>query len=120
VLHGHEGAGRVAARPAQGARALGSVTGRCTCGVLVVRGEPGVGKTALLNYAISSASSFRVVRAVGIESEMELPFAALQQVCAPMMDLIERLPDPQRVALRVAFGLSSGDPPDRFSWGWRC
>jgi hypothetical protein len=86
-------------------------------GVLVVRGEPGVGKTALLNYAISSASSFRVVRAVGIESEMELPFAALQQVCAPMMDRIERLPDPQRAALRVAFGLSSGDAPDRFLVG---
>src|SRR5262245_46587285 len=86
-------------------------------GVLVVRGEPGVGKTALLNYAISSASRFRVVRAVGIESEMELPFAALQQVCAPMVDRIQRLPDPQKAALRVAFGLSSGPSPDRFLVG---
>jgi DNA-binding CsgD family transcriptional regulator len=84
---------------------------------LVMRGEPGVGKTALLDYAISSASGFRVIRAVGIESEMELPFAVLQQVCAPMMDRIERLPEPQRDALRVAFGLRAGDPPDRFLVG---
>jgi DNA-binding CsgD family transcriptional regulator len=86
-------------------------------GVLVVRGEPGVGKTALLDYAVSSASGFRVVRAVGIESEMELAFAALQQLCAPVMDEIEGLPDPQRAALRVAFGLSSGNAPDRFLVG---
>jgi DNA-binding CsgD family transcriptional regulator len=84
---------------------------------LVVRGEAGVGKTALLRYAASSASSFRVVHAVGIESEMELPFAALQHVCAPVIDRIERLPEPQRGALRVAFGLSVGDPPDRFLLG---
>jgi DNA-binding CsgD family transcriptional regulator len=86
-------------------------------GVLVVRGEPGVGKTALLEYAASSASGFRIIRTVGIESEMELAFAALQQVCAPVMDEIERLPDPQQAALRVALGLSSGDPPDRFLVG---
>jgi hypothetical protein len=86
-------------------------------GVLVVRGEPGVGKTALLKYAISSASGFRVVRAVGIESEMELPFAALQQVCAPMLDRLPGLPEPQRESLRVAFGLSSGHAPDRFLVG---
>jgi DNA-binding CsgD family transcriptional regulator len=86
-------------------------------GVLVVRGEPGVGKTALLKYAISSASGFRVVRAVGIESEMELPFAALQQVCAPMLDGLAGIPDPQQEALRVAFGLSSGQAPDRFLVG---
>jgi DNA-binding CsgD family transcriptional regulator len=86
-------------------------------GVLVVRGEPGVGKTALVEYAVSSASGFRVVRTVGIESEMELAFAALQQLCAPVMDEIKWLPDPQRAALRVAFGLSSGDAPDRFLVG---
>jgi DNA-binding CsgD family transcriptional regulator len=83
-------------------------------GVLVVRGEPGIGKTALLDYAIESAPGFRVVRAVGVESEMELPFAALQQLCAPMFDRLEWLPGPQADALRVAFGLSAGDPPDRF------
>ncbi|HEX8854205.1 MAG TPA: AAA family ATPase, partial [Thermoleophilaceae bacterium] len=86
-------------------------------GVLVLRGEPGVGKTALLKHVISSASAFRVVRAVGIESEMELPFAVVQQVCAPLMDRIERLPGPQRDALCVAFGLTAGDPPDRFLVG---
>jgi DNA-binding CsgD family transcriptional regulator len=82
--------------------------------VVVVCGEPGIGKTALLEYAIDSASGFRVDRAAGVESEMELPFAALQQLCAPMLDRLERLPGPQRNALRVAFGLSGGDPPDRF------
>ena len=86
-------------------------------GGLVLRGEPGVGKTALLKYAIVSASGFRVAHAVGIESEMELPYAALQQLCGPMMDRVERLPDPQREALRVAFGVSSGDPPNRFIVG---
>jgi DNA-binding CsgD family transcriptional regulator len=81
---------------------------------LVVRGEAGIGKTALLDYAVDSARGFRVVRVVGVESEMELPFAALQQLCAPLLDRLERLPGPQREALRVAFGLSAGDPPDRF------
>jgi DNA-binding CsgD family transcriptional regulator len=82
--------------------------------VLVVRGEPGIGKTTLLDYAIGSASDFRVVRAAGVESEMELPFAALQQLCVLMFDRLERLPNPQRDALGVAFGLSDGQPPDRF------
>jgi DNA-binding CsgD family transcriptional regulator len=82
--------------------------------VLVLRGESGIGKTALLDYAIDAAFGFRVVRVVGVESEMELPFAALQQVCAPVLDRLQRLPGPQRDALRVAFGLSAGDPPDRF------
>jgi DNA-binding CsgD family transcriptional regulator len=87
-------------------------------GGLVLRGEPGVGKTALLKYAIASASGFRVARAVGIESEMELPFAALQQLSAPStMNRIERLPDPQRDALRVALGLSSGPAPNNFLVG---
>jgi DNA-binding CsgD family transcriptional regulator len=84
---------------------------------LVVRGEAGVGKTALLQYTIDSASQLRVVRAVGVESEMELAFAGLQQLCAPMLDRIERLPDPQRDALATAFGLRAGDTPDRFLVG---
>src|SRR6201987_1677709 len=85
--------------------------------VLVVSGEPGVGKTALVESAITSASAFRVVRAVGVESEMELAFAALQQLCAPMLDRLDRLPAPQQHALGVAFGLRPGDPPDRFLVG---
>src|ERR1700746_3753363 len=85
--------------------------------VLVVRGEPGVGKTALLHSAIGSASGFRVVRAVGVESEMELAFAAVQQLCAPLLDRLDRLPAPQRDALGVAFGLRAGDAPDRFLVG---
>src|ERR1700704_681789 len=76
--------------------------------VLVVCGEPGVGKTALLASAISSASGFRVLRAVGVESEMELAFAALQQLCAPMLGRLDRLPVPPRDALGVAFGLLAG------------
>ena len=85
--------------------------------VLVVSGEPGVGKTALLQSVIESASGFRVVRAVGVESEMELAFAALQQLCAPMLDRLDRLPAPQRDALGVAFGLRAGPAPDRFLVG---
>ena len=85
--------------------------------VLVVSGEPGVGKTALLESAIGSASGFRVMRAVGVESEMELAFAALQQLCAPLMDRLDRLPAPQQDALGVAFGLRAGDAPDRFLVG---
>jgi DNA-binding CsgD family transcriptional regulator len=77
-------------------------------GVLVVRGEPGVGKTALLEYGAEAARGFRVARAVGVEGEMELAFAALQQLCAPFVELSERLPEPQRDALAVAFGLSAG------------
>src|SRR5712692_8574652 len=84
---------------------------------LVLRGEPGIGKTALLEYAIESASGFRVARAAGVESEMELAFAALHQLCAPMLDRIERLPGPQRDALGVAFGLRAGEAPDRFLVG---
>jgi hypothetical protein len=83
-------------------------------GALVVRGEAGVGKTALLDYAIESASGLRVARAVGVESEIELAFAALHQMCAPMLDHLEHLPGPQRDALAVTFGLSSGAVPDRF------
>jgi DNA-binding CsgD family transcriptional regulator len=85
--------------------------------VLVVSGEPGVGKTALLQSAIESAPGFRVARAVGVESEMELAFAALQQLCAPMLDRLDRLPVPQQEALGVAFGLRGGNAPDRFLVG---
>src|SRR3954462_14702308 len=85
--------------------------------VLVVRGEAGVGKTALLAHLIERASGCRVARASGVESEMELPFAGLHQLCAPMLDRLDRLPAPQRDALATAFGLSAGEPPDRFLVG---
>jgi DNA-binding CsgD family transcriptional regulator len=85
--------------------------------VLVVCGEAGVGKTALVESVIGSASGCRVLRAVGVESEMELAFAALQQLCAPILDRLDRLPVPQRDALGVAFGLRAGDAPDRFLVG---
>src|SRR5258705_7279379 len=86
-------------------------------GVLVVHGEAGVGKTALLEYAVESAAGLRVARVAGVESEMELAYAALQQLCAPMLDKLESLPDPQREALGVAFGLNMGAAPDRFLVG---
>jgi DNA-binding NarL/FixJ family response regulator len=82
--------------------------------VLVVRGEAGVGKTALLHHCARQASGFRVARIAGVESEMELPFAGLHQLCAPMFDRLDALPEPQRAALRVALGLSSGPAPERF------
>jgi DNA-binding CsgD family transcriptional regulator len=85
--------------------------------VLLVRGEPGVGKTALLEDAVQAAAGFRVARAVGVESEMELAFAVLHQLCAPMLDRLERLPVPQQDALAVAFGLRAGEAPDRFLVG---
>src|SRR5215211_2262043 len=82
--------------------------------VLVVRGEAGVGKTALLHYCARQASGFRIARVAGVESEMELPFAGLHQLCAPMLEQLGALPEPQRVALQVALGLSSGPAPERF------
>src|SRR4051812_35336012 len=82
--------------------------------VLVVRGEAGVGKTALLHHCARQAAGFRVARIAGVESEMELPFAGLHLLCAPMLDRLHTLPEPQRAALEVAFGLSSSAPPDRF------
>jgi DNA-binding CsgD family transcriptional regulator len=85
--------------------------------VLVVSGDAGVGKTALLESAIESASGFRIARAAGVESEMELAFAALQQLCAPMLERLDRLPSPQQDALGVAFGLRAGNAPDRFLVG---
>jgi DNA-binding CsgD family transcriptional regulator len=86
-------------------------------GVLVVHGEPGVGKTALLEYAGEAGREFRVVQTVGVEGEMELPYAALQQLCSPILELTERLPMPQGDALAVAFGLSAGAPPSPFLVG---
>jgi DNA-binding CsgD family transcriptional regulator len=85
--------------------------------VLVVRGEPGVGKSALLDYLVQNAAGCRVAHAAGIEYEMELPYAGLHQLCAPMLDLRERLPEPQRDALETAFGLIAKAPPDRFIVG---
>src|ERR1700751_4586639 len=86
-VHGRRGEREALGRLLDAVRAGGSR-------VLVVSGEPGVGKTALLESAIRSASGFRVMRAVGIESEMELAFAALQQLCAPLIDRLGRLPGP--------------------------
>ena len=84
---------------------------------LVVRGEAGVGKTALLAYLLERASGCRIARAAGVESEMELAFASLHQLCAPMLDRVGRLPAPQRDALEIAFGLRAGAAPDRFLVG---
>jgi DNA-binding CsgD family transcriptional regulator len=81
---------------------------------IVLRGEPGIGKTALLDYVAEQASHCRVVRAAGIQSELELAFAALHQLCASFLDRLERLPAPQRDALQTAFGIRSGTAPDRF------
>ena len=84
---------------------------------LVLQGEAGIGKTALLKYLIESASGVEVVRATGVESDMELAFASLHQLCAPLLDGLERLPGPQRDALQVVFGLSASSAPDRFLVG---
>jgi AAA ATPase domain len=84
---------------------------------LVLRGEAGVGKSALLAYLARRSSGCAVARATGVESEMELAFAGLQQLCAPFADRLERLPAPQRDALGTAFGLRDGDTPDRFLVG---
>jgi DNA-binding CsgD family transcriptional regulator len=85
--------------------------------VLVVRGEPGVGKTALLDYVAGHAPGCRVVRAAGVETEIEFAFAGLYQLCAPMLGHLDLLPVPQREALRTAFGLSAGAAPNRFFIG---
>jgi hypothetical protein len=86
-------------------------------GALAVRGEAGVGKTALLEYAVDSASDLMVLRAAGVESETGLAFAALHQLCTPLLDRLDRLPGPRRDALRTTIGLSEGPPPDRFFVG---
>jgi hypothetical protein len=119
----HSGAGGPAAG-LTGRLSERSVLDRFVAGVragegraLVVRGEPGVGKTVLLDYLAGRASGCLVARAVGVQSEMELAFAGLHQLCAPMLDHAESLPVPQREALRTAFGLSADPVPDRFLVG---
>jgi AAA ATPase domain len=107
--------GRLPERAALSQLLDGARAGRS--GVLVMRGERGVGKTALLDWAVESAAGLRVARVAGVESEMELAFAALQQLCAPMLDKLGSLPDPQRAALGLAFGLETGAVPDRFLVG---
>jgi DNA-binding CsgD family transcriptional regulator len=85
--------------------------------VLVLRGEPGIGKSELLQYVAERASECRVVRALGVQAEMELDFAGVHQLCAPILESIERIPGPQRDALRTALGLSAGEAPDPFLIG---
>lgn len=115
---------RVARRPLRGRSSECEALDRLLVSVqaghsraLVMRGEAGVGKTALLEYLLSGSSGCQVARAVGVESEMELAFAGLHQLCAPFLDRLERLPVPQRDSLRTAFGLNTGQPPDRFLVG---
>src|SRR6202046_3113875 len=84
---------------------------------LVLRGEAGVGKSALLEYLVQHASGCGITRSAGVESEMELAYAALQQLCAPFLDRLDRLPGPQRDALGTVFGLREGAAPDRFLVG---
>ena len=86
-------------------------------GIMVIRGEAGIGKTALLDYAARAAADLRLVRVAGVESEMELAFAVLHQLCTPMLDCLPLLPEPQRDALAIALGLRSGPAPDRFLVG---
>jgi DNA-binding CsgD family transcriptional regulator len=85
--------------------------------VLVVRGEAGIGKTALLDYLETNAAGCRIARLAGAEAEMELAYAGLHRICSPFLDRLDRLPDPQRTALSIAFGLIGGDAPDRFMVG---
>jgi DNA-binding CsgD family transcriptional regulator len=93
----------------------GAAEGRS--GVLVLRGDAGIGKSALLGYVEERADGARRARATGVESEMELAYSGLHQLCAPLLDHLERLPDPQRLALATVFGLSDGPAPDRFLVG---
>ena len=86
-------------------------------GVLVVHGEAGVGKSALLEHAVEAGREFRVARTSGVEADMEFPLAAVQQLCSPFLDLLDRLPPPQYEALGVAFGLRTGSAPDPFLVG---
>ena len=85
--------------------------------VTVLRGEAGVGKSALLDYLSDRVAGWHIARAAGVESEMELAYAGLHQLCAPMLDHLDRLPAPQRDALATVFGRSAGPPPDRFLVG---
>jgi DNA-binding CsgD family transcriptional regulator len=86
-------------------------------GTMVICGESGIGKSTLLDYAMSSATGFQVLRAVGNEAERELPFAAAQQLCSPAFETLHELPAPNRDALGVAFGHVTGSPPDRMFVG---
>jgi hypothetical protein len=88
-----------------------------TSGAIVLRGQPGVGKTALLDDLLARTAGCRVIHASGVESEMELAFAGLHQLCAPLLSRLDHLPAPQRDALGTAFGLVAGEPPDRFLVG---
>ncbi|WP_433194636.1 AAA family ATPase [Nocardia sp. CA-107356] len=97
-------------------RLLGRLRGGQS-GVLVIRGQAGVGKTALLHYCASRATGCRVIEIAGVESELELPFAALHQLCGPVIGRAVRLPEPQQRALAVAFGLTAGSAPDRLVLG---
>jgi DNA-binding CsgD family transcriptional regulator len=97
--------------------ALDHVLGQVRSGhsaVLVVRGEAGIGKTALLRYLTKAATGFTIVRCAGVESEMELPFAGLHELCSPLLEGLNSLPEPQQRALNVALGLESGQSPDKF------
>ena len=87
-------------------------------GVLVLRGEPGIGKTALRDYSVQAAADLRVVRLAGIESEMELSFASLHQILLPFLGGLDQLPAPQGAALGSAFGLHDGGLPDRLLVAW--
>jgi DNA-binding CsgD family transcriptional regulator len=82
--------------------------------VLVIRGEPGIGKTALLRYLARQASGLRIAHVDGVQAEMELPFAGVHRLCGPLLDRLDGLAEPQRDALSVALGLAPGDPPERF------
>src|SRR4051812_15084073 len=86
-------------------------------GVLVIRGEAGIGKTALLRYAARQAAGLRVAQVTGAQGEIELPFAGIQQLCAPLLDRVDALPELQQKALNVALGLASGDVPNPFVVG---
>ncbi len=100
--------------------ALERLTSRARSGesqVLVLRGEAGIGKTALLDFVAECAQGFRTARVSGVESEMELAFAALHQLCMPLLDCLDELPAPQRDALEIALGRSAGPAPDRFLVG---
>src|SRR5580692_1449764 len=84
---------------------------------LVLHGEPGIGKTALLEFLVKRAADCRVISVSGVQSEMELPFAALHQMCAPLLDQLTTIPAPQAAALRITFGLDSGPVPARLLVG---
>src|SRR6478609_8388608 len=85
--------------------------------VVVLRGDAGAGKSVLLDYVVERGCGWRIAAAVGIESETELAYGGLHQLCAPMLDHLDRLPAPQRSALATVFGLENGTAPDRFMVG---